>query len=210
MLNLSIKKEGPTWAIPRAYIFIGRSGCGKGTQADLLSEFLCDKYKSCRTLHIETGAFLREFIKGDSYTQTLSREIVENGGLMPEAVMVALWEDYLFTNYTGGENLIFDGCPRKLPEAQLLDSAFDFYKVQLPIVFHINVGRDWAVEKLTNRSRKDDNAEAIERRLKWFDVEVEPTINFYKNNPDYIFIEINGEQRIEEVQKEILQKAGLD
>ncbi len=197
------------WSIPRAYIFIGRSGCGKGTQADLLSKFLCEKDKSCQTLHIETGAFLREFVKGKTYTQKLSKEIMEAGGLMPEAVMVALWENYLFTHYTGKENLLFDGCPRKLHEAQLLDSALTFYKVSLPVVIYMNVSREWAKKRLEGRARKDDKQEAIEKRLKWFDAEVMPTINYYKDNTNYIFLDINGEKTIEEVHQEIINKLGL-
>ena len=31
--------------IPKAFIFIGRSGCGKGTQADLLMAHLSEKHK---------------------------------------------------------------------------------------------------------------------------------------------------------------------
>ena len=191
---------------PQTFIFIGRSGCGKGTQADLLTKHLCEHDKLCKTLHIETGAFLREFVKGDSYTQKLSKKILDEGALMPESVMVALWENYLFDNYTGKENLIFDGAPRKLHEAQLLDSALKFYDIKKPSIIYMNVSREWSEKRLLGRARKDDKLEVIERRLAWFNSEVIPTINFYKNNPDYNFLDINGEQTIEEVNKEIIAK----
>ncbi|NQV87984.1 MAG: nucleoside monophosphate kinase [Parcubacteria group bacterium] len=191
---------------PQTFIFIGRSGCGKGTQADLLTAHLCEHDNLCKTLHIETGSFLREFVKGDSYTQKLSKKILDEGALMPESVMVALWENYLFDNYTGKENLIFDGAPRKLHEAQLLDSALKFYSIKKPNIIYMNVSREWSEKRLLGRARKDDKPEVIERRLDWFDSEVMPTVNFYKNNSDYNFLDINGEQTIEEVNKEIIAK----
>lgn len=196
---------------PQVFIFIGRSGCGKGTQADLLMTHLCKLGdKTCKTLHIETGALLREFVKGDSYTQQLCRKSMDEGTLMPEAVMVALWEKYMEDNFTGTENVIFDGCPRKLHEAQLLDSALKFYNIKKPTVIYMNVSREWSEKRLAGRARKDDTADAIKRRLAWFETEVMPTINFYKGNPDYNFIDVNGEQPIEDVQNEILAKLGLN
>lgn len=196
---------------PKAFIFIGRSGCGKGTQADLLMTHLCGMGdKSCKTLHLETGAFLREFVKGNSYTQNLCRQGMDAGTLMPESVMVFLWQDYLVENFTGAENLIFDGCPRKLHEAQLLDSAFRFYNIQKPVVFSLNVSREWSEKRLEGRARKDDSPEAIARRLEWFETEVTKTINFYKTSDYYNFIDIDGEQPIDDVQNEILAKLGLN
>lgn len=197
--------------IPKVFIFIGRSGCGKGTQADLLSEYLSGKEeKACKTLHIETGALLREFVKGDSYTQDLCRKAMSEGRLMPESVMVALWEKYLEDNFTGTENIIFDGCPRKLHEAQLLDSALKFYNFVRPTVIFLNVSREWSEKRLIGRARKDDTSEAIKKRLDWFETEVMATINYYKTNQDYNFLDINGEQSIDAVQNEILAKLGLN
>lgn len=196
---------------PQVFIFIGRSGCGKGTQADLLAEYLYSQGENPRqTLHIETGALLRNFVQGEGYTQKLCQKAMQEGTLMPEAVMVALWEKYLEDHFTGTQNVIFDGCPRKLHEAQLLDSALRFYGFTKPTVIFLNVGREWSMKRLTSRARKDDTPEAIERRLNWFDTEVMPTINYYKTNPNYNFVEINGEQPIEDVKNEILAKLALN
>lgn len=197
--------------IPKAFIFIGRSGCGKGTQADLLMAHLCEVgSKSCRTLHVESGALLRNFIKGGNYTQERIKTVMNGGVLVPESIIVALWTDYLIANFTGTENLVFDGTPRKLHEAQLLDNALQFYGVEKPSVIYVNVSKEWSEKRLIARARKDDKPEAIAKRLAWFDSEVIPTINFYKNSSYYNFIEINGEQPISDVQNEILAKLGLN
>ena len=87
---------------PRVFIFIGRSGCGKGTQADLIMKHLCEHDKSCKTVHVETGALLREFRKGETLTQKKCAEIMEAGGLMPEFLVVGLWSEYLMKNIEGG------------------------------------------------------------------------------------------------------------
>ena len=117
---------------PKAFIFIGRSGCGKGTQADLLMNHLCEVgSKSCQTLHIESGALLRNFVtKEDNFTQERIKSVLNGGDLVPESVIVALWTNYIIANFTGTENMVFDGTPRKLHEAQLLDNALKFYGIE--------------------------------------------------------------------------------
>ena len=193
----------------KAFIFIGRSGCGKGTQADLLMDYIHNTQKTDKVLHIETGAFLREFIKGKSFTQKLTKEVVDSGGLMPEAIVVGLWVDYLFKNYTGKEILIFDGCPRKLHETLLLDSALQFYRVHGPTVVYVNVSRKWAEERLKARARKDDTEEGVKKRMKWFEKDVVPTINHFRNNSYYNFLNINGEQPVEKVHEDIIGSLNL-
>jgi adenylate kinase len=197
--------------IPRAFIILGRSGCGKGTQADLLMTHLRNaEGKINKTIHIESGALLRNFAKGDNYTQQKIKLALNEGILIPESIVVALWTDYLIANFTGTENLVFDGTPRKLHEAQLLDNALQFYGVERPAVLYVNVSKEWSEKRLQGRARKDDTPEAIAKRLAWFETEVTKTIDFYRNSPYYNFIDINGEQSIEDVQTEIISKLGLN
>jgi adenylate kinase len=195
--------------IPKIFVFLGRSGCGKGTQADLLMNFLLKKDSDSKTLHIESGSLLREFAKGDGYTNQLVKSAIESGTLVPEATIVALWTDYLTQNFTGVENIVFDGCPRKLQEAYLLGSILKFYNLIKPNVFFMDVSREWAHDRLVGRGRKDDSPESIKKRLDWFETEVLPSINFFKNDPFYNFIVINGEQTIPAVHDEILTKLQL-
>ena len=216
MLNIFKKKSvgeiGVGENIPKVFIFLGRSGCGKGTQADLLRDFLSkNKSKSFRVLHIESGAFLREFVKSSGYTQTKVDNVMKNGALVPESMVVALWTNYLIANFTGKEDMVFDGTPRKLHEAQLLDNALKFYDIEKPNVICLNVSREWSEKRLIARGRgQDDKPESIQRRLDWFENEVTKSLDFYRNSPYYNFIDINGEQPIEDVQNEILSKLGFN
>lgn len=189
---------------PQAYIFIGRSGSGKGTQAELLIKKI--KESGSKTLHVETGAFFRDFIKRNLYTEVLAKKIVESGGLMPEAIAIHMWVSYLVDNFTGKEELVFDGAPRKLMEAELLDGVLKFYNIVNYKVIYINVGHDWSKDRLLGRGRKDDSEAGIEKRLEWFNTEVMPSVEFFKNNKDCHFIDVNGEQAIEQVHDEIIRK----
>ena len=45
----------------QSFIFMGRSGCGKGTQAKLLMEYLKKIDPARDIFYLETGAGVREF-----------------------------------------------------------------------------------------------------------------------------------------------------
>ncbi|MFA6227286.1 MAG: nucleoside monophosphate kinase [Candidatus Paceibacterota bacterium] len=204
MLNIFKNKEDKK-AEPMAFIFIGRSGCGKGTQVELFKKSLGERTGS-KILHIETGAFFREFIKGDSYTQSLSKKVVESGGLMPGAMALDLWVNYLVKNFSGKENLLFDGAPRIVYEAELLDAMLKFYGIPNYKVIYINTSRKWCTDRLTARGRKDDTAEGIDKRMSWFEKDVLPCIDFFNKDKDCQVFDINGEQTIEAVHKELIEK----
>ena len=64
-------------------IFIGRSGCGKGTQRELLKKYIQKNDPGRQIFELETGARFREFVKEDSYSAKLTKQIIDNGGLLP-------------------------------------------------------------------------------------------------------------------------------
>ena len=102
-------------------------------------------------------------------------------------------------------HLMFDGTPRRILEAHLLDSAFKFFKREKPHLIFLNVSREWARERLLARKRMDDDKKDIEARLAWYDTDVVPAIEFYRNSHDYNFHDINGEQTIEKVYADIIE-----
>ncbi|MFA5838644.1 MAG: nucleoside monophosphate kinase [Candidatus Paceibacterota bacterium] len=192
---------------PETFIFIGPSGCGKGTQAELLISYLKENDPQRKVFYLESGEKIRNFMNGESYSSELSRELYEKGILQPEFLAVWVWSDILIENIKGGEHLVVDGTPRKLREAKAFDTAIRFYKREGTHVIFINVSRLWSKERLVERGRADDKMKGdIEKRLGWYEKEVTPTIEYLKNDPNYKFHEINGEQSIEGVHNEILAK----
>lgn len=189
----------------QAYIFIGRSGCGKGTQVELLINYLKNDLGRS-VFDLQTGDKFREFVKGESYSSKLAKEINDKGELQPMFLVLALWSSALIENLKGDEDVVFDGMPRKKDQADVLDSVFGFYGYGKAKVVYINVSREWATERLLARGRGDDEAKKIETRQNWFDTDVVPVLEFYKNHSNYEFLDINGEQTIENVHKEIMGK----
>jgi len=192
--------------VPQTIILIGRSGCGKGTQAKLLRGRLdrIDLEKQ-PILYVETGQYFREFIREGSFSSILSKETNERGGRQPNFLACWMWSKVLIEELTEGMHVIFDGAPRARAEAEILTTALRFYKRESPVVVHINVSREWSEEKLLKRGRSDDlDIEKIGRRLDWFDKDVVPAINYFKSDPFYKFIEVDGEQSIEKVHSDIV------
>ncbi|MSR71410.1 MAG: hypothetical protein EXS50_01915 [Candidatus Taylorbacteria bacterium] len=187
----------------RTFILIGRSGCGKGTQGKLIMEELKKQDPSRNVLYLQSGGEFREFIKQDKYTNQLSRKIMDVGGLQPEFLAVYMWVNFLVKNFNGNENIVMDGMPRKFHEAGVLESIWDFYKIDHPTVIHLSVSKEVSIERLVARGRGDDNREDIAERLSWYETDVVPTIEYYKNNKAYKFIEVDGEKGVEEVWAQI-------
>ncbi len=192
---------------PKTFIFIGRSGCGKGTQAKLLDEYIKKNDSDLHSIfHLETGAKFREFINGDTFTQKKSKDYYDKDLLQPAFLSIHLWSHILIEQIKGDEHLFIDGTPRTIAEYEALKSALKFYERQDPIVIYINVGKDWSRDRLMGRGRMDDDMESVERRLSWYEDTVVPVVEKLKNNTDYKFLEINGEQTVEAVHAEIVSK----
>lgn len=85
-----------------------------------------------------------------------------------------------------------------------------FYNRQNIHVVYINVSREWAIERLQGRGRFDDTDKTkVEKRLNWFDKDVAPAIEFFRNSPDVHFLDINGERSIEEIHTDIMSGLAL-
>lgn len=195
---------------PQTFIFIGRSGCGKGTQAKLLQEKLKEKNPETSIFYVETGHRFREFIKENSHSSLLSKEIMDRGALQPEFLAIWNWSSMLVDGMKGNEHLILDGTPRKVDEAEVLDSAIRFYKREKPFVIFLDVSKEFSFARFAERLRSDDREkQVIEERMKWYEEHVIGAVRYYWKNENYRFLHIQGEQSIQEVHNEIMTKLGI-
>ncbi len=187
-------------------IFMGRSGCGKGTQAALLKERIIARDPNKRQLlYIETGDKFRQFIRGPGYSAKLSNAIYQADMRQPNFLGSYMWSQILIDELDENMHIFLDGVARSRPEAEMLTTAFEFYGRQKPTVMYLNVSRKWSEERLLARGRSDDRTlDKINKRLDWFDKDVMPSIEYFKSNPFYTFLDINGEQSIEAVQRDIV------
>ena len=192
----------------QTFIFIGRSGCGKGTQVALLQEYIKKQDHKRHIFYIETGERFRQFIKEHSLSSRLAAEIYKTGNRQPDFVAVWMWSHLLVEKMTGGEHVIFDGPPRSLQEAQIIDTAITFYNRHRPQVMYLNISRETSKARMIARRRMDDiNEGEIERRLNWFESDVLPAVEYFRNHSKYSFVELDGDQPVEAVQQQLLLKA---
>jgi len=194
--------------VPQTFIFMGRSGCGKGTQADLLKKYLKEKDPNAEIFYIETGANFREFVKGQKYSNQLANKIYKNGERQPDFLAIWMWAHIILNDFKGTEHLFFDGITRSLPEAMAFTTALEFYGRKATVIF-INVSREWSEARLLARGRADDKSEAeVIKRLNWFDRDSVPALGYFKVNDRYNVLQVDGEKTIEEVHYDIVQKLG--
>ncbi len=185
---------------PIFIILLGRGGSGKGTQADLLE-------KKFGFEHLSTGEILRNRAKRKDFIGKTIKRIQETGALVPTPLVFQIWSPYIerFLKKKTTKGIIFDGSPRKLYEARMLLELLEMYEWQKSVrVLHVIISPKEATRRLLKRGRFDDDRPDIKNRLKVFAKEVMPVIRFFKNQG--MLIEINGEQTVENVHKEVLKK----
>jgi len=181
---------------PLNFIITGRAGSGKGTQANLLTDYIKNIH------HIESGVLFRELAQQETDLGLRIKEIHETGTLAPEVIAIALWVSDLAYKVKRDQGIIFDGSPRRLEEAKHLDeilkfmNRFDNLKVLL-----VDISNDEARKRLKLRARSDDTEEAIQNRLDFFDENVLPVVEHYEKIGK--LIKINGEQSIEKIHEDI-------
>lgn len=191
----------------RTIVFFGVSGSGKGTQSELLVKHL--KEKTGRdVLVLETGRLLREFAAGEGYTQTLVKDAVDAGKLLPSFMPVYVNSKALVEQFTGEEHLIFDGVTRRETQVMMLDSMLRFYQ-RIPYdVIALELSEQSAMGRLQLRARSDDDVEKIRRRFMWYEKEVKPLIEKFKSF-DGVVHTVDGEPDIETIHKNVLAVLGL-
>ena len=180
-------------------ILFGAPGAGKGTQANfLINEF--------DLIQISTGDMLRESVKQKTKLGKQVETIMANGDLVPDDIIFALISDRL-DNKDIKKGFIFDGFPRNLKQAQKLDDIIHEMNINLDYVFHIDVDEKILTSRIENRakqekiSRKDDTSAVLIERLKVYNRETKPVLNYYSDQNKLNII--NGMGTIEQVSSNI-------
>ena len=186
-------------------LLIGRSGCGKGTQAELLVDFF--KKRGEQVIYIYTGEHLRELSEQNNLTgKFIAERIMKQGGLTPTAFAVYSWTKDLIEKFQGKTHLIFDGSPRTKNEAVIMDEIFEFYGLRDVYPVLIDVSREEAFKRLKARARFDDTDESINHRLDYFEKDVAPAIDYYKGESKNKLRVVDGNPRdIDKIHSDVLK-----
>ncbi|HRP02852.1 MAG TPA: adenylate kinase [Candidatus Kapabacteria bacterium] len=175
----------------------GPPGAGKGTQ----SEFLVKKYG---LFYISTGDLLRREIASDSEIGREAKNIIAQGGLVSDEIIVQIMEKVINEN-SGYNGFLFDGFPRTYVQAYILEGLMLKLNTSLNCLIDIDIPEEEAVSRLLHRGktsgRSDDNEVVIRNRLDEYKEKTLPVLNFFRERGN--LVKIDGRQSIEEVQNEI-------
>lgn len=193
----------------KTIIFVGRSGSGKGTQIDLLKQFIIEE-KGLLIKSIVMGDIFRSFFGEDGYIQEVAKDLsVRQGKFQPDFLTDALFVSNVIKNVDKESVMFFDGYPRNSHQLELLKELLEYLGREKPIFINLEVSRQSVKDRMLLRGRGDDHNEAIETRLDEYDKFVFPMIEKAKSDDYFNYIEIDGEGTVEDIHKNILVALGL-
>lgn len=212
---------------PINFVLIGRSGCGKGTQAKLLMEHFGNLF------YISAGHLFRKLAEYDTQVGHKVKDVLNNGGLQFNYLATMLWVSEISYNLKEDQCFCLDGAPRRIEEAKMLDDFLQYFdRKESTMIILLDISRQEASDRLTKRrickncgqlipwvgdyknlqacdkcggdleERADDTPEAIKNRLDYFDKDVSKVIKYFQKKKR--LVKINGEQPIEKVFQDIL------
>ena len=206
-------------------ILFGPPGSGKGTQGDKLVE----KYNLFK---VSSGDLLREEINKKTSLGENIKTLINKGMLVSDNIINHIIEEILLKK-EHSNNLIFDGYPRNLNQAEELDKLLKKYNEKISCVLSLNIDKQSIIKRVLGRQvcsrcgltfnqyynpstkqnhtcdqkflakRSDDSEKVISDRYETYLKETFPLIKYYLNQN--LLKEINGSQKIDEINKEIRQ-----
>ncbi len=197
-------------------VMLGKPGCGKGTQADLLSKKLNIPY-------FTVGKIIRSYLaKTHTPFARRMKTMSDKGFLIPDEVTLRLVKKAI----SGKSNIIFDGFPRRLYQAKEIENF-----ARPDIVFYVDIPDGEVIKRLSKRyqcpnnhvyslntkppkkdmicdrcgqklfRRTDDDPKTLRNRLKVFRKDTMPVIRYYGGR----VVRLDGTKSIRKVHSGILK-----
>lgn len=120
-------------------ILLGAPGAGKGTQAHFIKERF-------GVPQISTGDMLRAAAKAGSPLGMVAKQVMDQGGLVPDDLIVGLVKDRIAAPDCA-HGFLFDGFPRTIPQAQAMRDA----GVAVDYVVEIDVPDEEIISRISGR-----------------------------------------------------------
>ena len=210
-------------------ILLGPPMSGKGTQAARLA----DKFDIPQ---ISSGDLFRDNIKNQTKLGLEAKMYIDRGDLVPDEVTIGMVAERL-KRPDCSLGALLDGFPRTLPQAEALDNILTGLGAALQGVISIAVPDQVLIERASGRrlckvcgqsyhlvfnppakegicdldggdlyQREDDKPATVQQRLEVYQNLTYPLIKFYQGRG--ILSEVNGDQQIEDVAKDISTVVG--
>jgi len=127
----------------KTIILLGGPGAGKGTIAEGIR-------KVSPFLHVSTGDMLREAVKNGTVVGKKAEGFMKRGELVPDDVIIGIVAERL-TQGSKDAAYMFDGFPRTLEQARLLDETLASHDSKVNSVFLLDAPRELLISRLTGR-----------------------------------------------------------
>jgi adenylate kinase len=209
-------------------ILLGPPGCGKGTQAKLLSQ-----RKGLE--HIGTGDILREAIRQRTPAGRRAHPFVESGRLVPDDLVNEVIAER-FRQKDRPDHFVMDGYPRTLAQAAAFDQVLKQQGLNLNAVILLQVSDEEIIGRVSERwscpkpgckatyhtlsnpprvagvcdycgtklvQREDDRPETVRARLVVYHGNTEALVGHYRSQG--LLHEVPGHGAIEEVYANIMK-----
>ncbi len=192
-------------------IFLGAPGVGKGTYTSRI-KILYGIH------HISTGDIFRENIKNKTELGRDAEAHIEKGELVPDELTIGMVKNRLAEDDVQN-GYILDGFPRTIPQAEALS---EFAKIDVVVNFVADesvimqrlsgrricrkCGEIYHIKNIPTKiegfcdlchsetyQRDDDKPKAIKERLKVYEKQTKPLINYYKKKGLIVEIDANSE-----------------
>ncbi|PIU55833.1 MAG: adenylate kinase [Chloroflexi bacterium CG07_land_8_20_14_0_80_45_17] len=124
-------------------IILGAPGAGKGTQAEILS-------REMNLPHIASGDLFRQALEEKTELGLLAKSYMEEGRLIPDEIAIGMvLERISLPDCVSG--CLFDGFPRTLEQAEVLDKALAEQGKSIAKAIYIQVTKEEFLKRLSGR-----------------------------------------------------------
>jgi adenylate kinase len=127
----------------KAIVLLGPPGAGKGTVAEGIRA-------ASAFAHVSTGDMLREAVKNGTPVGKQAEAFMRRGELVPDEIIIRIVEARLDLSDRDGAYM-FDGFPRTLEQAQLLDRSLAGRGAKIDFAFLLEAPRPLLISRLTGR-----------------------------------------------------------
>ncbi len=172
-------------------LLMGIAGSGKGTQGKMLADSLGYHL-------ISMGDVLRMYVTGQQRERMLAGDLLDD----QEIIKIV---DQVLGSIPDDEEVILDGFPRTIPQAEWLLEQVKTDRFKLKLAFHLVASRQAVKERLMKRGRIDDKESAIEARFDEYERSTMPILDWLSKHGVKV-VNINAERPVTEVNADLVQQ----
>lgn len=180
-------------------VLLGPPGSGKGTQATRLKEYL-------QVPHISTGDLLRAEVAAGSPLGVQAKEVMAQGNLVSDEILLGMLESR-FSRPDTKNGFILDGYPRNLAQADALGVLLKKIGQPMDYAVQLEVPTELLVERIAGRAaaegRADDTPESVRTRLKVYNDQTAPVIEYYRQHGQ--LTAVNGVGSLDDVFNRLIE-----